>query len=112
MEIKTITYKNIQNLIKESKNDQITFSEYLEGKFYHKKFGWTKFKLKNDFDFKSHLSKLFGYIRPDQILNKEFIEDFGILRRIIIKPKTISYITAQCWSSETRTIRKLLKTRK
>jgi len=109
---KTITYKNIQNLIKKSENEQISFNEYLTGRFCHKKFGWTNFKLKEDFDFKGHLSKLFGRIKPDQILDKSLLGNYGIFNRIIIKKQEIDYCCGQEWDGECRTIRRLLKTRK
>ena len=109
---KTITYKNIGTLTKKAENEQLTFYEFLNGRFCHKKFGWTNFKLKEDFNFKDHLSKLFGCIKPNQILDKSFLGKYGIFNRIIIKKQEIDYCCGQEWDRECRTIRKLLKTRK
>ena len=107
---KTITYKNIQNLIKKSKFKKISFGDYLDSYFLHENYGWIKFSLKEDFNFKESLALCFGYLNSKDILNKENLTNYGIYDRILINSKgNISYCAGQDYSCEAMIIRSLLK---
>jgi hypothetical protein len=106
---KTLKYTTLKGLI--SKTTQFNFNNFLSKRFYHKKYGWCKFKL-NEKSL-NEMETLFKSVVGDLDLNIN--KSFGIFDRLIIREKYNSkglicnYIARQNYPSELRTIRKLIK---
>lgn len=120
---KTVTYKNIKNLISHSRHKEISLCDLLRGSFNHKELGWTKFKLRESVNV-DHIAEYIGgrgdtVSRISQNLDyninydSDNIEKCGILDRMIYDGSEYRngwhYITGQDFPSEMATIRKVLK---
>ena len=115
---RTLHYKTIQGLIRQSQYGTITVSNVICGRFFHKQHGWMSFKLSDDAlkAFTDGVCTALNMRDKDDVLyniKRSRIENCGILDRIRVvgyKGKLCyEYVAGQDYPYETRIVRKLLR---
>ena len=105
-----MTYKTLENACKKSISKKITFSDLVSRRFYHEKKGHTKLAIKN-IDFLAIIKAIGSktLLISDLEYYIEHGKNYGILERLSFNGKRWSYTAGQEYTSEIKTIRKILK---
>lgn len=115
--MKTRNYKTLRGMVKQTFYNQINFSDFKSGQFYHKTLGWVKFKLPEDEVSKAY-EMFASVVYSNGIANAYKLRqyhgrDYGILQRLTIICKSYGFMGDYCagqeYLSEIRTIQKILR---
>lgn len=115
--MKTRNYKTLRGMIKQTFCNQINFSEFKSGQFYHKTLGWVKFRLPEGEISKAYemfASAVYSNAKANAYKLRQYHgRDYGILQRLTIICKSYGfkgdYCAGQDYPSEIRTIQKIIR---
>ena len=109
-------YKTLEGLVRQTQSKQVTLSNLISGRFYHKTKGWTNFKvapelldtivdgiiealaMRNKIKAESNLKMMIGL----------HICNYGVYNRVVYTGGRWHYIAGQDYSSEIRRLRALI----
>ena len=115
--MKTINYKTLRGLVKQSIYDSISFNDFKRGQFYHKTHGRVKFRLpeeEKDKAYEMFASAVYSNGKANAYKLWQYGgRSYGILERLTIICKSYGfrgdYCAGQDYTSEIRTIQKIIR---
>lgn len=116
---RTINYKSLRGILRQTLHNELSVSDVICGRFYHKTLGWVSFRLSDDAmrTFVFGICHILNMRRDRDIvyynIRNHRIEDCGILERATVRHETdglyFSYCAGQDYPSEARLVRRLLR---